>query len=256
VTRNILSSPYQAELARVAAAGCLLAVDFDGVLTQFGQDFAAAKVRASTLRLFDRLCRLVPCVVLSDHGYHETLARLERAPVYRLIANHGLEPADAGDVARWTAFAQRVLLALEPLLDGVDVRIEDKRLALSIHHGPSAGASVMRAARSLGEPCKLLRGVSVLHVLPPDAPRASVDLERVRERAGVGALVEVRNAPASTSARSTSCQVVIRLPGRDVLYNVEARNVDNLFHSLIIASLRARESRRRAAYVSSCVEAP
>jgi trehalose 6-phosphate phosphatase len=92
--KRVLSPRNVDVLAQFAWSHVLLAFDFDGTLAPIVADRDAARMRASTRKLFERVCRLYPCAVISGRSRDDVSSRLEGLPVKYIIGNHGLEPGE------------------------------------------------------------------------------------------------------------------------------------------------------------------
>jgi trehalose 6-phosphate phosphatase len=142
-------------LARLAASNTLIALDFDGTLAPIVVQRERAGMRWRTAELFEQLCSLYPCAVISGRARDDVGPRLGPAPVKYVMGNHGAEPgARLDEIERDIALARE---RLEPLLaTWPDVELEDKRYSLSLHY-----------RRSLHKEATLAAIVGAVACLPP-----------------------------------------------------------------------------------------
>lgn len=188
--KALLSPANRAVLARLAASRGLLAFDFDGTLAPIVRRRDAAAMRPGTARLFQRVCELYPCAVISGRSRGDVAARLGGAPVRYVVGNHGLEPGAA------LAACRRELGRARPLLEIAlrrerGVELEDKRYSLAIHYrtSPRKGAArsiILGAVSSLPVPVRVVGGKSVINLIPAWAPHKGDALLRLVEREGAG----------------------------------------------------------------------
>src|SRR5690348_7647900 len=120
--KHILSPANVDILAQFAWSRVLLAFDFDGTLAPIVPERDAARMRSVTSGLFDDLCRLYPCAVISGRARADVARRTNGAPVAHILGNHGAEPTE-----RTGRFEQQISLILPQLqaalseLAGVDI---------------------------------------------------------------------------------------------------------------------------------------
>lgn len=189
--KNLLSRENESVLAALAWARVLLAFDFDGTLAPIVADRDDAVMRAETARLFEQVCALYPCAVISGRGRRDVEARLGEARVRYVVGNHGLEPG-----ASLPEFEEEILQAralLETALEGVSgIDLEDKRYSLAVHYRRArikrtAREAILAAVKALPTSMRVVPGKLVINVVPERAPNkgdALLELRRV-ERADV-----------------------------------------------------------------------
>ena len=183
--RHILGRAGRQALAAFAKARALLAFDYDGTLAPIVRERGRARMRGRTRRLFERLARRYPCVVISGRARADVRRRLRGVGVRGVVGNHGIEPWRAtrrvsAQVRRWRPVLARRLAAAG------GVEIEDKRFSLAVHYRGSrdkrsARARVLAAVSPLLE-ARVIGGKQVVNVLPSDAPHKGSALERERKR--------------------------------------------------------------------------
>src|SRR5690349_16063888 len=102
-------------------------------------------MRARTAQLFERVCKLYPCAVISGRSRSDLRARLPRANVKYLVGNHGLEPG--AHLREFEAQIARARVPLQAALSAVQgVELEDKRYSLALHYRKSRSKPAARAA--------------------------------------------------------------------------------------------------------------
>lgn len=162
-------------LAELASLGhALLAFDYDGTLAPIAQGPTAAGMRRSTGALFRTVCGLYPTAVISGRGRADVAGRLLGATPKFVIGNHGLEPEGTPfEKHPQVDGARAVLSPLVPAFPGLE--LEDKRLSLSVHYRHAvpkaeAKAAVEAVLTSLGGAVRVMAGLDVFNVLPPEGP--------------------------------------------------------------------------------------
>jgi trehalose 6-phosphate phosphatase len=183
--KRILSAGNVDVLAQFAWSNVLLAFDFDGTLAPIVAERDAARMRGMTAELFDRVCRLYPCAIISGRSRDDVKRRINGAPLHYIVGNHGLEPGP-----HMAAFEAQ-MAAARPLLEaslsgyqGVDV--EDKRFSVAVHYRRSrrkrdARRAIHDAVSRLPSPMRLVPGKLVVNVLPDQAPHKGDALLQLRE---------------------------------------------------------------------------
>lgn len=172
--KSLLAREQRELLAQVAFARVLLSFDFDGTLAPIVKRPSEAKLRLPTASLFERLCVLYPCAVISGRTQPDVTRRLGSANVKYVVGNHGLEPGVLlGDFEREMALAKRVL---EPLLAAVSgLELEDKRYSLALHYRrvrrkQAARTAIQNAVAALPTAMRVVHGKQVVNVVPARAP--------------------------------------------------------------------------------------
>jgi trehalose 6-phosphate phosphatase len=172
-----------------------LAFDFDGTLAPIVSVRDQARMRARTRELFQRVCQLYPCAVISGRERADVAGRLSGAKVRHVMGNHGLEPQ-----SQMPSF-ERLTRAVRPRLEralselpGVD--IEDKRFSLAVHYRRSrrkrdAREAIYRAVSSLPHDLRTIPGKFVINVLPARAPHKGDALVHLRELEGADTAIYV-----------------------------------------------------------------
>lgn len=191
--KHLLSTEALSVLAQRARADTLLAFDFDGTLAPIMADPERVQMRPETAALFERVCMLYPCAVISGRSRSDVSSRLGGAAVRHVIGNHGSEggpedmPTLAGPIARARAF-------LDQALAHEDVAIEDKHFSLSLHYRNSARqrralAAILDAVHALPDGLRAVPGQMVVNIVPEGAPNKGDSLLGLRARENVrGAL--------------------------------------------------------------------
>jgi trehalose 6-phosphate phosphatase len=186
--KHILSPANGALLAQLAASRVLIAFDFDGTLAPIVSTRASAGLRAKTRTLFEQVCELYPCAVISGRSRKDVLERLSNARVKYVVGNHGLEPG------RNLAAFERLVRTVTPkltraLADLRGVEIEDKKYSLALHYRNArqtrkARGAIERAVQALGEPMRIIGGKLVVNVVPAGAPHKGDALSALRAQSG------------------------------------------------------------------------
>jgi trehalose 6-phosphate phosphatase len=193
--KRILSPKNVDVLAQFAWSRVLLAFDFDGTLAPIVADRDAARMRAPTRALLERVCRLYPCAIISGRSRDDVAERLNGIEVRYIMGNHGLEPGE-----HMATFEQQVA-TIRPLvgaalagLQGVDV--EDKRFSLAVHYRRSrrkrdARKAIHDAIAALPLATRTIPGKLVVNVVPEGAPHKGDALLALRaeERADTAVYV-------------------------------------------------------------------
>ena len=173
---DLLSPKGRRELRKLAASRALLAFDFDGTLAPIVRHADRAAMRPRTRALLAEVASRFPCAVVSGRARADLRHRLAGIPVRWLIGNHGaeglLEPREArrmrGVVRAWRDDLQA---RLDP---AAGVRIEDKKLSLSVHYRgvprPAAARRTILAAVSGLPGVRVVEGKRVVNVVLASAP--------------------------------------------------------------------------------------
>jgi trehalose 6-phosphate phosphatase len=183
--RRLLAPENGEMLAQVACSRVLLAFDFDGTLAPIVASRDDAQMRERTSELFDRVCHLYPCAVISGRSQSDVSTRLGAAPIKYVIGNHGLEPGSnlaefESEIADARAFLHEALLGTA----GVD--LEDKRYSLALHYRRSrnkriARAAILAAIAALPVRMRVVLGKLVVNVVPERAPNKGEALIELRK---------------------------------------------------------------------------
>jgi trehalose 6-phosphate phosphatase len=185
--QRILSPDNVEVLAQFAWSNALVAFDFDGTLAPIVADRDRASMRPRTRDLFDQVCRLYPCAVISGRGRADVARRLTGSHVRYIVGNHGVEPGKhMATFERQIADALLQLQAALPLNLGID--IEDKRFSLAIHYRRSrrkrdARRVVYEALAELALPLRATAGKLVVNVVSARAPHKGDALLQLRAKA-------------------------------------------------------------------------
>jgi trehalose 6-phosphate phosphatase len=193
--KHILAPANIEVLAQFAWSRVLLAFDFDGTLAPIVSDRDEARMRSSTSALFDEVCDLYPCAVISGRARADVARRTKGAALVHILGNHGVEP----DVHKGR-FEQQIAKLVPPLqnalapLSGVD--IEDKCFSLAIHYRRSRAKRLARkriydAVAALGANLRTIPGKLVINVLPEGAPHKGDGLVRLRAQEGADTAIYV-----------------------------------------------------------------
>jgi trehalose 6-phosphate phosphatase len=183
--RDLLANGNRGVLNRFVSSAMLLGFDFDGTLAPIVDDPDAARMRARTRQLLQRVCLLYPAVVISGRSVADVRGRLKGVGLLEVIGNHGLEPWRSADefarqVAAWLPVLHKRLGALKGVV------IEDKRFSVAVHFRKSREKRVARLAieKVVAElqPLRVIGGHQVMNLLPDGAPHKGVALGTARER--------------------------------------------------------------------------
>jgi trehalose 6-phosphate phosphatase len=193
--KRILAPGNVDVLAQYAWSNVLLAFDFDGTLSPIVADRDAARMRDATGELFDRVCRLYPCAIISGRSREDVVQRVNGAPLRYVVGNHGLEPGP--HMASFEAQIAETRPLLEQALSslgGVDV--EDKRFSIAVHYRRSrrkrdARRAIHDAVSALPRRMRTIPGKLVVNVLPEQAPHKGDALIHLRETCGADTAVYV-----------------------------------------------------------------
>lgn len=186
--RYALSHRSKELLRRLTAPKVLLAFDFDGTLAPIVADPDRARMRPRTRRLLLRLASRYPCIVLSGRSLEDLRGKLAGTGIVHAVGNHGAEPWGGArkarrQVARWKAALSRGLASIP------GVRIEDKKLSLTVHYRQcrrkaQARAQVLNAVRLLPG-ARLIGGKQAVSIVPKDAPNKGTALQAELDRLAV-----------------------------------------------------------------------
>ncbi len=188
--KDILSPRHRGVLEALAAAPCLLAFDYDGVLAPLVRDPAGAFMRPRTRRLLRRVARLYPCAVVSGRAFRDTRRFVGRL-VPTVVGNHGYEigeetatpPEVLERVRGWERELRRRLAGVPGIF------FEQKRATLAVHYGLTrtwrrSGEAVRAAAEAL-HGARLIEGKRVMNVLPSHFPTKGDAVRALLERQGL-----------------------------------------------------------------------
>jgi trehalose 6-phosphate phosphatase len=178
-----------AALQRIAAGGLLLAFDFDGTLAPIIEDRDRAAMRASTRRLFERLCARAPCAVLSGRARRDVERRLLPARPAHVVGAHGADggPSWEAEADARTAAMARYLAAAVANLPGVAIELAHP--AVAVHYRLASRpvrtrAAILDAATSLGSGYRVVEGLRVVSLVPATAPDKGDALRHLLRLAG------------------------------------------------------------------------
>jgi trehalose 6-phosphate phosphatase len=193
--KRILSPKNVDVLAQFAWSRVLLAFDFDGTLAPIVADRDAARMRASTQTLLERVCRLYPCAIISGRSRDDVAERLNGVEIRYIMGNHGLEPGEHMAVFEEQVTVVRPVV-VEALagLQGVDV--EDKRFSLAVHYRRSrrkrdARKAIYDTVAALPIPMRTIPGKLVVNVVPAGAPHKGDALLALRAEEGADTAIYV-----------------------------------------------------------------
>lgn len=190
----MLAPGNREHVVRFAARNVLVAFDYDGTLAPIVEDPRDARMRDATRSLLREVSLRFPTVVISGRRQADVLERLEGAPVFAAIGNHGMEPwwCTADDRRRAAAWGAQ----LRPDIGALPgVWIEDKEYSLAVHYrqAPDPDAAcreILRAAGRLDE-VRVVGGKRVCNLLPRRAPGKGAALEMARARLGCDSAIFV-----------------------------------------------------------------
>jgi len=170
-----------------ATRDTLMAFDYDGTLAPIVADPVVAHMRPATRLGLQELARRCRVIVISGRSRRDAMRLLSGIPLAEVIGNHGIEAYGASPT-RLTARVTTWLAELTAQLSWLEgIYIEDKRFSLSIHYrhcaDPGAGTIIYSTAQSLSH-ARLVRGKSVLNVVPAEAPDKGATLLRLLRKFG------------------------------------------------------------------------
>jgi trehalose 6-phosphate phosphatase len=192
----ILSEGVAEVVESVARGRELLVFDFEGALTSAPVEQDETPLRPDTSDLLRAVSLVQPCAVVSGQSRAEVLRRLPGIPFAGVIGNHGAEFAfgphdrDADRVvASWLVPLWRGLLGV------AGVELEDRRLSVAIHYrrAPSPVAAercIFETVATLSD-ARVVRGNSVISVIPARLPALGAALVDLSERLQLGCAVHV-----------------------------------------------------------------
>lgn len=171
--KDVFSAAGLRALEELAASAVLLAFDYDGTLAPIVQDPEEARMRPRTRGLLAELSKRYPCAVVSGRARGDVLRFVRGIALVSVVGNHGVEWA--GSVRRTPQEIRRWRTLLEDAVRGLTgVRIEDKRLSISVHYRAAADKEAARAAvlSAVGtlSGARVLAGKDVLSVVHPAHP--------------------------------------------------------------------------------------
>jgi trehalose 6-phosphate phosphatase len=179
----------------LAWSAVLLAFDFDGTLASIVADRGSAAMREKTLQLFDQLCQLYPCAVISGRSKSDVALRLGSASVKYIVGNHGLEPgAELDEFEKEMDIVRPLLEVALAKAPGVD--IENKRYSLAVHYRKArkkrlARTLIHEAVAALPLPMRTVPGKLVVNIVPARAPNKGDALLELRAREGANTALYV-----------------------------------------------------------------
>jgi len=187
--RRALPAELLARLPFFCGPRCLLAFDFDGTLAPIVSHPVEAALPAGARERLARLAERRTCAVLSGRALADVRARLAGVPLAALAGNHGAElwvaARAAGElahhgapqepvermVARVAGWAAQLAASLAGL---PGVRVEDKRLSLSVHYrearDPDRARRAIEAATAALHGARAFGGHCVVNVVGAHAP--------------------------------------------------------------------------------------
>lgn len=241
--RHLLAPEEVGALERLARSHVLLAFDFDGTLAPIVADRDAAAMRARTRELFEEVCGLYPCAVVSGRMREDVEPRLGGARVKYVVGNHGIDPAAGGEAFRREAAAMRPVLE-ERLRGRPGVEIEDNGYSLAVHYRAApdvkeAKAAIEAAIAGLGGPLRVVPGKRVVNVIPGRAPNKGDALGRLWEREGAEAALYIGDdvTDEDVFALERSGLVTVRVgasqKSKAQYFVRDQREVDDLLGALI-----------------------
>jgi trehalose 6-phosphate phosphatase len=190
--RHLFTPEGETALQAVLALRPLLAFDFDGTLAPIVERPDDACVPPLVAAYLAAIGRDLPVAILTGRSVADVVPRLGFSPRY-VIGNHGAEdPAAHAPAAADALDALRRRIAGDAALAAAGVRVEDKRLSLSLHYrtAPDPASALVRIDAVLAglEPTLARFGgkfvVNVVAAGLPDKGDALIELVR---RAGVEA---------------------------------------------------------------------
>jgi trehalose 6-phosphate phosphatase len=165
-------------LSAVLATGPLLAFDIDGTLAPIVDRPDEARLPDDVQHCLADLARRYEVAIITGRAVSDARRMLTFEPRH-LIGNHGAEGLP-GWSERSAAFARTVRGWVDALakcddLDHAGVRLENKRLSLSLHYrqAPDSSAAeqaIRRCIAQLQPHPHVIDGKAVVNLLPPGAP--------------------------------------------------------------------------------------
>lgn len=246
--KRILSPGNVDVLAQYAWSRVLLAFDFDGTLAPIVADRDRAGMRTKTHRLFERVCRLYPCAIISGRSRSDVTPRLNGVGVRYVMGNHGLEPGK--HMAKFERQVATVRPMVEQALAGMrGVDVEDKRFSLAVHYRRSrrkrdARKAIYEIVGKLPIPMRTIPGKLVVNVVPERAPHKGDALLELRAKARVDTAIYVGDDATDEDVfmldqpgRLLSIRVGLARSSSAAYYLRDQREIDGLLARL--ARLRA-----------------
>ncbi|MEO8673643.1 MAG: trehalose-phosphatase [Tahibacter sp.] len=160
-------------LRTFAAAGTLIALDYDGTLAPICDDPGQAQMSGYTRQLLTCVARKFPTCVVTGRARQDAMDLIGLGATLDVIGNHGME-SESVTGASYVDCVSQWRESLESSLRGCDgIVIEDKKFTLSIHFRSSlnrqaAEAAILKAASTL-EGARIVGGKCVVNVVPEGA---------------------------------------------------------------------------------------
>jgi trehalose 6-phosphate phosphatase len=188
LVKNLLARRHERTLRDLARSPALLAFDFDGTLAPIVADRHAAGLAPRTRRLLERLCRLLPCAVISGRSLADLSSRVAGIPVAHLVGSHGTSLSAPTRAARYVATTARQLRRALAGTQGVD--IEEAGLALALHYRNAperrlARSRINRAVRALPAGMRVVPGKMVVNLVPVGLPHKGDALRALLRHTGL-----------------------------------------------------------------------
>jgi trehalose 6-phosphate phosphatase len=156
----------------------LYCFDFDGTLSKIVRSPSDATISSRTTDLLRKLSELVPVAVISGRSMRDLTSRLGFKPQY-IVGNHGIEGLGKNGAA--LVQAAKICSAWKEQLQGLNsgTELEDKTYSLALHYRRSRNKALSResianAITDLSPTPHVIRGKSVVNLLPPDAPHKGI----------------------------------------------------------------------------------
>lgn len=241
---HLLGAQGRELLAQLASTRVLLAFDFDGTLAPIVELHDRAQMRRRTSELFQELCELYPCAVISGRRPRDLRARLGSARPRFVLGHHGLDPgSNLKQYRRDVARARATMVAA--LADAPGVYVEDKDLSLAIHYRRArnkrlARLAIAAAIGAVGESVRAMWGKCVVNVIAKSAPNKGDALARIRAEQGADTALYVGDDVADEDVfqldqpgRLLSVRVGLSKSSAAPYYLRDQREIDRLLGALI-----------------------
>jgi len=173
----------------------LFAFDYDGTLSKIVPQPSEAHLPPKISDLLQHLSGYAPIAIISGRSKIDLKSRIPFKANY-LVGNHGLEGLD--EPANVLKKSKRICSAwrssLEAMLStenlGPGIEIENKIYTIAIHYRHSRQKRRVRSrllslAESLNPAPRVIKGKSVINLVPPGAPHKGVALLEIMKREGV-----------------------------------------------------------------------
>jgi trehalose 6-phosphate phosphatase len=182
----LLTEQGKGDLEALLKVCSLYAFDFDGTLAKIVDDHHAARLGRSIRFWLEELAKRAPTAIISGRSVEDLRSRVGTAVPY-LIGNHGSEGPHTAEEdiqhVRETCegWLQLINERFQAELNRCGVFVENKSYSLSFHYRTvnrrdEARALILRIVAELSPAPRVVRGKSVLNVMPPTASHKGMAL--------------------------------------------------------------------------------